>query len=142
MGRFIHRFARDERGSIAVEFAMLSPLLFTMIFGVIQIGVSMQSYNAMRSICSETARYAIVEYMKKNEVSNDDIAAFAENVGESDKYLFMENLQASVTDATSRVSTASEKTLTVRYTPPALVAFLDWAQPELTFTRPIFLIRE
>lgn len=134
---------RDRRGTTVIEFALLAPVLFGLIFGVIQIGLSMQAYNAMRSVSSEAARYAVIEYMKQNEVANDAIETQTELIGRSSPYLLANNFQATVTDAaTQRVSGAIEKTLTVTYTPPNVLPFFDWVSPELSFTRPIFVIDE
>lgn len=147
--RFFARLLRDARGSTIIEFALLAPVMFGLMFGVIQVGLSMQAYNAMRNVSSETARYALVEYMKKNEAFmdpatvNDSIETKAEDIATSSPYMMLDNFEAEVTDAaTQRVAGAHEKMLTVSYTPPNVLPFFNWASTELTFERPIFVIDE
>ena len=40
--------AADSRGSVAVEFAMLAPAFFLMLFGVLQVGLGLQNYNDVK----------------------------------------------------------------------------------------------
>ena len=71
---------RDERGATIVEFALLAPLILGLLLGVVQVSLSAQSYNAMRSIASDTARYAVVELQKENTTLNDAaLKAYAES---------------------------------------------------------------
>ena len=49
----------DRSGAATVEFGLLGPLVITMMLGVLQMGVAMWSYNSLRSVASETARYAV-----------------------------------------------------------------------------------
>lgn len=143
MRRLLLSIGRDQRGSTIIEFALLAPVMFGMMFGVIQVGLSMQSYNAMRNVSSETARYALVEYMKKNEIANTAIETQAETIASGAPYLMLDNFEATVTDAaTQRVDGAHEKTLTVTYTPPNVLPFFNWASTQLSFSRPIFVIDE
>ena len=75
MIRAIGRLKRDNSGAAVIEFAILAPVIFAMLLGVIQVGLSMQAQNALRSIASQTARYAVVEYQKGNEVTDGTIKA-------------------------------------------------------------------
>lgn len=49
-----------ERGSVAVEFALVVPLLLLMIFGIIEISVLLYDKAMITSACREGARSAIV----------------------------------------------------------------------------------
>lgn len=147
--RFLGMLGRDQRGSTIIEFALLAPVMFGMMFGVIQVGLSMQAYNALRNISSETARFAVVKYMQQDETFMDpttvnaSIETEAENIASGAPYLMLANFEATVTDAaTQRVDGAFEKTLTVTYTPPNVLPFFDWTSTELSFSRPIFVIDE
>lgn len=134
---------RDRSGTAIIEFALLAPMMFSLIFGIIQIGISMQAYNAMRSVASDTQRYALVEFEKKNEVADAAIETQAKSIAASDAYLLGSNFNATVTSVvTSRVFGAHEKTLTVTYTPPNLMPFFNWVSPQLSYSRPIFVIDE
>lgn len=141
--RQLRSLRRDKSGSTIVEFAILAPVIIAMIVGVIQVGTSMQSYNAMRSIASDTARYAVVEYQKKNEVTDSALETYAENTAQKAPYLLQSSFDATVTAvATPRVSGTFEKTLVVTYTPPSFMPIIPITPPQLKFTRSIFVIDE
>jgi len=144
MLRVLANLNRDQAGSTLVEFAILAPVIIGMIFGVIQIGTSMQSYNAMRSITSDTARYATVEYMKKNEVTDTALETFAESRSRQAPYLMRGNsFDATIADVASpRVDGTFEKTITVTYTPPNYMPIFSFTMPQLSYSRPIFVIDE
>ncbi|TMM49949.1 TadE/TadG family type IV pilus assembly protein [Qipengyuania marisflavi] len=143
MKTLISRIKRDERGSTLIEFAILAPVIIGMFFGVVQVGMSMQSYNAMRGAASDTARYAVIEYMKENEVTDAALKTQAETIAKAAPYMLGSNVIATVTPVASpRVSGTFEKTLTITYTPPSVLPLFDYTSSELTFSRPIFLIDE
>ena len=144
MTRFLAKtLRRDEAGSTLVEFAILAPVIIAMIIGVIQVGTSMQSYNAMRSIASDTARYAVIEYQKKNEVTDSALESYAEATAQRAPYLLQSGFDATVTAVASpRVSGTFEKTLVVTYTPPSFMPIIPITPPQLRFTRSIFVLDE
>ena len=61
MTRLFKRLAHDLQGSVAIEFALIGPVFLTMFLGVLQIGIGMQNYNALRGISADVARYAVVK---------------------------------------------------------------------------------
>lgn len=141
--QFLEKIRRDDQAAAVIEFAIIAPAFLALLLGVFQIAINMQALNAMRGAASDTARYAVVEYQKQNELTNEQIRIQAERIGESLPYSLDRNFSASVTDpGTQRVDGAFEKTLTVRYTPPAIFPFFDWTNRRLRFERPIFLIDE
>ena len=139
----LRSLGRDEDGSTIVEFALLAPVLIGFLIGIFQVGISMQAYNAMRSVTSDTARYAVVEYQKKNEVTNAALETYAETLGTGTRYNLRSNFDASISNATNqRVSGAIEKTMTVTYTPPSVLPMLHFTSYQMSFSRPIFVIDE
>lgn len=52
--------AKDERGAAAVEFALIAPLLFMVIFGIIQFGLAWSQKEVYIQAAREGARYAAV----------------------------------------------------------------------------------
>lgn len=133
----------DERGAALIEFAMLAPIIIGMMIGVVQVGVALQAKNALRGVASDTARYAVIEYMKKNEITDAQIETQAETIARDAPYMLLSNVDATVADvATPRVDGTFEKTLTITYEPPAFIPFFDWTSQRLSFSRPIFLIDE
>ncbi|MBT8388512.1 MAG: pilus assembly protein [Altererythrobacter sp.] len=136
-------FARDNSGSTIVEFAILAPAIIGLLFGVFQVGLGMQAQNALRSIAQETARYAVVEYQKGNEIDNATIITWAESRGAGAPYLLNNTFDVRVTDvSTPRVFGTHEKTISLTYTPPSVVPLVDWVSPQLTYSRPIIVIDE
>ncbi|MBY6128762.1 pilus assembly protein [Qipengyuania aquimaris] len=137
------RLRKDEQGTTIIEFALLAPVIFGLFFGLIQIGISMQAYNSMRGVASDTARYAVVEYMKQNEVTDAAIQTKAVSIATSSPYLLQNTVQVTITPvATPRVPGTFEKTLSVTYTPPNVLPFFNFVSPQLTYSRPIFVIDE
>ncbi|HEX3919061.1 MAG TPA: TadE/TadG family type IV pilus assembly protein [Caulobacteraceae bacterium] len=41
---FVRKLRRDHSGASAVEFALIAPLLFVMLFGIIQFGLALNNY--------------------------------------------------------------------------------------------------
>src|SRR3546814_9994795 len=80
---------------------------------VIQIGLAMQSYNAIRSVTAETARFALVQYQQGNEPTNAQIRAQALGIADGPPYLLDPNdLTVTVNDAVvQRVNGAKELTV-------------------------------
>jgi Flp pilus assembly protein TadG len=54
------RVQQDDRGAAAVEFALVSVLLFTLLFGIIQYGFLFFQYQAAAATAHEAARLAAV----------------------------------------------------------------------------------
>lgn len=52
---------RDERGAVAVEFALLIPLIVIILFSIIEFGIGMTRALAYASGAREGARYAAVQ---------------------------------------------------------------------------------
>lgn len=53
--------AKGERGAALIEFALIAPLFFTVVFGGIEIGLMFRSYLALEDMTRATARIASVE---------------------------------------------------------------------------------
>ncbi len=59
--RFAKRLARRERGSAMVEFAIVAPVLFVLIFGMIDLGRALFLLNNLTAAVREGARLAAVQ---------------------------------------------------------------------------------
>jgi hypothetical protein len=112
-----------------------------MLMGVLQVGIGMQNYNALRNVSAEVARYAMVQYATDNVLTNDQLNAYAYNVAEGTPYLLKnDRLVAHVTDAaTQRVTGATEKTLTMEYQIPSLLESFGLHGPSISYHRPLVL---
>jgi Flp pilus assembly protein TadG len=73
------RSGRDERGGVAVEFALVAPILFALLFGILQYGYHYWAIETASATAREAARrYAVGTELicTQNEAkSNADTAA-------------------------------------------------------------------
>jgi Flp pilus assembly protein TadG len=51
---------RSERGAVAVEFALIAPVLFLLIFGIIDFGFGFQAWDGSAAAAREGARVGII----------------------------------------------------------------------------------
>ena len=47
------RLRANARGAVAIEFALLGPAFIVMLLGVLQVGIGLQSYNALRNASAD-----------------------------------------------------------------------------------------
>jgi len=138
--RSLRRLAADQNGSAIVEFGILAPAILMLFVGILQIGLWMQSYNALRSVAADTGRYVAVEYQKSNQINNLNMALWARDHA-IDTYMFQEaNISTDVSDAaTQSIAGVTEKTLTLNYTMPSIFGIAGIGDIDVTFQRPIFV---
>jgi Flp pilus assembly protein TadG len=138
--RVLRRLAANTRGSAIVEFAILAPAILMLFVGILQIGLWMQSYNALRSVAADTGRYVAVEYQKSNQINNLTMALWARDHA-IDTYMFQEaKISTDVSDAaTQSIAGVTEKTLTLNYTMPSIFGIAGIGDIDVTFQRPIFI---
>lgn len=138
------RIWRDREGNALIEFAILAPIVFTMLFGVLQVGIWMQNYNALRSIAADTSRYVTVEYQKSVDVENIAMAGWARDRGIEAPYLLRDaSLTTDVVDADDQnIDGVVEKTLTINYTMPSFLGLIGIADIPVSISRPIYVEEE
>jgi len=56
----VRRLTRSEHGTAIVEFALIAPLLFFLVFGIIEFGRALNYYNDLTQLAGQGARAAIV----------------------------------------------------------------------------------
>lgn len=141
MKRLFH-LRRNSEGAATVEFALLGPIMITMMMGVLQIGMAMWSYNSLRGIASDVARYAVINYQSNNKLTTSQLRDYTEAVATQAPYgMMLENLNITVVQATTqRVSGATELTVTVNYNFPTLLSIIGVGTIPMSFSRPIFLL--
>ena len=130
----------DRSGSAIVEFGILAPAIITLLFGVVQVGMWMQTYNALRSVAAESGRYVAVEYQKTNRISNVQMALWARNRAISNFMFESSQLSTSVVDSgTQSIAGVTEKTLTLNYTMDSFMGIVGIDDIPVSFSRPIFV---
>lgn len=140
----VSKLARDGDGSAAVEFGLIAPVFLTMLLGVFQVGIWMQSYNAIRNAVAETARNVAVEYQTANKLSDDQIEDTGLAVATTSPYLLdPEKIEIAVVDpADQPFPGARQLTLTLTYQMPTFLDFAGIAGPRLSYSRSLFVIDE
>lgn len=137
----LSRLRRDNSGATIIEFAILAPAMFTMLVGVLQIGMGMQAYNALRGIASDTARQAVTAYQLHNDLEASEIQTIGQDVATAPPYGLQEgHLVLAVTQETTRVPGALEFEISVDYNLPSILAFVGIETIPITYSRPIFVV--
>ncbi len=138
----IARLRRDPEGAIAIEFALLAPVLVTMMVGVFQVAVYLQNYNAVRSVAVDAGRYIMIQYQKGNDVVNDDIQSVVRGVAVNTPYMLdTDRLQVTASTAsTSRIVGAKEIDLTINYTLEDWLPFVNLPATTISYSRPVFVV--
>ncbi|MDL2358278.1 MAG: TadE/TadG family type IV pilus assembly protein [Pseudomonadota bacterium] len=133
----------DQTASAAVEFALIGPAFLAMFLGVMQVGIGMQNYNALRSISADTARWAVVNYQTGNQKTAIQMQQKATDLAAAAPY----GLEASPrftafvsSPTTQRVAGATEFRITLTYQVRTLLSVIGIGEIPLTYTRPIFVI--
>lgn len=132
----------NQTASAAVEFALIGPLFLTMFMGVMQVGIGMQNYNALRSISADTARYAVVNYQRSNLLTPIQLQTYASNAAKAPPY-GLENARFVAfvsTPSTQRVAGATEFQIRLTYRVRTWLGVIGIGEIPLTYTRPIFVI--
>ncbi|MCP5389386.1 MAG: pilus assembly protein [Novosphingobium sp.] len=140
--RILRALRTRNEGSVVVEFGLLGGLFIGMLVGVLQVGVAMQNYNALRNVASDVARYALVQYQSDNPKTNEELRDWAIARATDAPYLLdQDDLTITVIDAaTQRVSDAQELSMTITYQIPTFMDLLDWESPSLTYSRALFVM--
>ncbi len=135
------KLRKDCTGSAVVEFALLAPVIVVLMLGSLQMGMWMHGHNALRSLASETARHATIQYQKGSRIDNIAMANWARNRAASSAYGFqIANVSTSVIDdGTQTITGVTRKNLTLNYRMPSIMKIAGLGTIELTFTRPIFV---
>ena len=142
MNRFFSSLRHDRQGSVAMEFALIGPIFLTMFLGVLQIGIGMQNYNALRGVSADVARYAVVNYQTANRLTTSQLEDYTRSVASSPPYgLTRSRLTASVSMATTqRVEGATEYTVALNYSVPSVLGIMGMEDIPLRYSRPIFVV--
>ncbi|GGD92769.1 hypothetical protein GCM10011515_10590 [Tsuneonella deserti] len=140
---FLDRIGQNSVAASAVEFALLAPLFFALLFGAIQIGIYMQNYNALRSLAADASRFAAVEYQKNHPMSSTALEDNILSFGTKAPYFLNESrLEVHLTEVTpSTVSGAREFTLDLSYNLPSIAGGIAIDAFEITLSRPVFVLK-
>ena len=140
MIRTLKLLKTDRTGSTVIEFAILAPAIVTLFLGILQVGIWMQGYNALRSVAAEAGRYTAVQYQKSNKISNIAMATWARNRA-INGYLFKDaKISTNVSDAANQqIVGVTEKTLTLTYSYESYLQIIGVGDKSVSYSRPIFV---
>jgi Flp pilus assembly protein TadG len=113
----IRRRIRSQEGQTAVEFALIAPLLFVLLLGVVQFGIAFNHYLTITDAARAGARKAIVL-----RFSGGDVEDVKQAVRDAAPGLDTDKLKIEV-DAPSWTA-GKDVTVTVKY--PYSIGLLDW----------------
>lgn len=132
----------DASGSLAIEFALLIPVLITMMLGVFQIGITMNSYNAMRSAAADISRYTVVQYQNGSYRDTNDLTTTARAMATAAPYMLdTSRLTISVSrPVTQRVAGTTELSVSLRYNAPSVMNLIGVSDIPLSYSQPVFLV--
>jgi Flp pilus assembly protein TadG len=91
-GRIVSRLRREE-GASMIEFAIVAPLLFVLLFGIIEFGLIMYDQAIITSASIEGARFAASYYTNPNNATNSpqvtcsEVQTYVTTVVTQTKYL-------------------------------------------------------
>jgi Flp pilus assembly protein TadG len=138
--RRLLRLRADHRGGTLIEFGILAPAVFAMMFGIMQIGLQMQNYNALRSVASDVARYTVVEYQKNDKISATLIEDKALAIAVGPAYLLNpDRITVNVTTPTSEITGATKFDVALTYVPPNFLKLIGMGDLTLNYNRPIYV---
>lgn len=140
--RLFLRLKGCRRGASAIEFALLAPVFFGLMIGVVGVGVYMQNYNAVRSLASDASRFAAVEFQKNNAINEDTLEDNISAMAVASPYnLNPTLLNVQVTEVVpARVNGAREFTLDITYNLPEIISWAGLDNIQLTYSRPLFVL--
>ena len=139
--QLIARLRSDRRGAAAIEFALIGPAMITMLFGVLQVGIALQNYNALRSASADVARYAVVQYQRKQDPNAQALANYAKSTTTLAPYgLKAERLVIVINDKASTMTGVTEREMVMSYAIPSFMGIIGMDDIHISYTRPIFLI--
>jgi Flp pilus assembly protein TadG len=69
---YFGRFRRNQSGAVAVEFVLIAPLLFALLFGVVTLGYFMGVSHSVKQLAAGAARASVVglDEAERSELAN------------------------------------------------------------------------
>jgi hypothetical protein len=140
--RHLLHLARNQRGGSAVEFALLAPVFIALMMGVVEVGVYMQNYSAVRALATDASRFAAVEYQKNNKITEGTLESNIRSMGIASPYNLVDSRLTIDVDeiSPSPINGARQFTLTLTYDLPDIVGGTSIDNISLNYTRQLFVL--
>ena len=135
------RLPSHAEGSTAVEFALIGPAMILVLLAVVQIGLQIQNYNAVRNLAADGSRFAAVEYQKGTRSPTSAIETWIRTKAVSGVYnLDTDRLGVTVTqDASSRLTGLVEMDIAISYSAPEYLWSVAGTALTISYTRSVFV---
>ena len=142
MIRCLNRLARNQRGGAAIEFALLAPVFIALMMGVVEVGVYMQNYSAVRSLATDAPRFTAVEYQKNNKISDTTLENNIRSLAIASPYnLNDDRLSVAVDEVSpSPIDGARQFSLTLTYALPDIIGGTSIDNISIDYTRQLFVL--
>lgn len=110
------RGVRSERGTAVVEFALVAPLLFLVVFGIIEFGRILNAYNQITQLAGQGARAAAVN----RNPDGTQIAAATGTVDNADCANKSYSIQCQLSNSYAKSDSLSNVSVCITSNPPDL----------------------
>jgi len=136
------RLARNQRGGAAIEFALLAPIFIALMMGVVEVGIYMQNYSAVRSLATDASRFAAVEYQKNNQITESTLETNIRSMAIASPYnLNDDRLTVAVNEVSpSPINGARQFSLTLTYDLPDIVGGTSIDNISIDYSRQLFVL--
>jgi len=136
------RLARNQRGGAAIEFALLAPVFIALMMGVVEVGIYMQNYSAVRSLATDASRFAAVEYQKNNQITESTLETNIRSMAIASPYnLNDDRLTVAVNEVSpSPINGARQFSLTLTYDLPDIVGGTSIDNISIDYSRQLFVL--
>jgi Flp pilus assembly protein TadG len=140
--RTLRAVLRNRAGAAVVEFGLLAPVFIAMVFGILQVGIYLQNYNAVQSVASDGARYVMVEYQKDNALDDEQIRSVMLAVATNSPYLLDSDRLNVVVDrsGTSRVDGTVEVDINISYTLSDIIPGIEIPLSVVRYSRSVWVV--
>lgn len=129
-----------SRGVAAIEFALIAPALLTLFIGIMQLGIQLQSYNAVRSLTSDISRYTMVQYQKDHNVASEDIESVTYATAMGAPYnLSAEQLDVEISEGVGPFENTKEILIDLEYTPISLLSSFGVDGITISYSKAVFV---
>lgn len=126
--RRLWRRAACEAGATAVEFAMVAPLLFGLLFGVIEFGRAVYTQGALAFAAHEATRWALVNTPPLDALGDPDYVLYQTQIEQEalKNLILVSPLKTNPVSAisTPQAQNTRDVTVTMNYTYEVLLPFL------------------
>jgi Flp pilus assembly protein TadG len=139
---------RKWRGIAAVEFALVLPVLLTIIMIIINWGVVIYNQSVITNAAREGARWAAIHNTSTTTCTNAyaatpiDACQVAYSYAFNHVYSFVGGPTLAVTQASTAVTTGAPQTVTVQYTYGGVATYFSGANPNKTYTSSAVMLHE